>query len=365
MFLQVVLFLAALVFLYYGIRNFLESIQITDLNTKAVFISGCDSGFGYLLAIKCAQNGLSTFAGCLTEHGMKTIEEMAQKTTGRLIPVQIDVTNEESVQNAVRFVQENLNSKLKFWALVNNAGSLGVHGYDDWCTVEDYAKDLNVNTLGVIRVTHAFMPLLKQSRGRVVAITSVCGRLALPGIGPYTVSKFATEAYINILRQEVREFGIHCAILEPGRFQTSLMDKKALIDRINRAWNRLDNTRKAEYGGEAFKELYCDRWCEFLHDGASLSVNLVVDSYYHAITSNFPRYRYYIGLDSVFLLLLLVPIKIRDFLICDFYSSITGWPPKVITSTFNLFNSYLMLKNTIINWCGKKITRNEIISNHS
>ncbi|VBB33934.1 unnamed protein product [Acanthocheilonema viteae] len=256
MFLQVVLFLAALVFLYYGIRNFLESIQITDLNTKAVFISGCDSGFGYLLAIKCAQNGLSTFAGCLTEHGMKTIEEMAQKTTGRLIPVQIDVTNEESVQNAVRFVQENLNSKLKFWALVNNAGSLGVHGYDDWCTVEDYAKDLNVNTLGVIRVTHAFMPLLKQSRGRVVAITSVCGRLALPGIGPYTVSKFATEAYINILRQEVREFGIHCAILEPGRFQTSLMDKKALIDRINRAWNRLDNTRKAEYGGEAFKELY-------------------------------------------------------------------------------------------------------------
>uniref|UniRef100_A0A0R3RNY2 D-beta-hydroxybutyrate dehydrogenase, mitochondrial n=1 Tax=Elaeophora elaphi TaxID=1147741 RepID=A0A0R3RNY2_9BILA len=141
------------------------------------------------------------------------------------------------------------------WALVNNAGSFGVYGYDDWCTVQDYVKDLDVNTLGVIRLTHAFMPLLKESRGRLVAITSICGRLALPGIGPYTVSKFATEAYLNILRQEVREFGIHCAILEPGRFRTTLMDKKAMTDRINHAWNGLDSTRKAEYGGEAFKEL--------------------------------------------------------------------------------------------------------------
>ncbi|CAG9536894.1 unnamed protein product [Cercopithifilaria johnstoni] len=365
MFLQVLLFFVALIFLYYGICIFLESMQIDNLHSKAVFISGCDSGFGYLLAIKCAQNGLPTFAGCLTEHGMKGIEEVAKKTAGKLIPVKIDVTNEESVQSAVRFVEENLNPNLKLWALVNNAGLLGTCGYDDWCTLQEYGKHLDVNTLGVIRVTHAFMPLLKQSRGRIIAITSICGRLALPGFGPYSVSKFATEAYINILRQEVREFGIHCSILEPGRFRTGLMDRDIMTNHINRAWNRLDNTRKAEYGGEAFKKLYCDRWCEFSYDYASPSLNLVVDSYYHAITSNFPRYRYSIGFDSVFLFLLLIPIKIRDFCICDFHYFITGWPPKLIASKCNLINIYIVLKDTVIGWFGKKTKGNETILNNS
>nr|CRZ22731.1 BMA-DHS-20 [Brugia malayi] len=362
MLLQVLLLIAALIFLYYGIRNYLETIQIANLNSKAVFISGCDSGFGYLLAIKCAKNGLPTFAGCLTEEGMQTIREEAKKTIGMLIPVQIDVTKEDSVQNAVRFVQENLDSKLKLWALVNNAGSFGIYGYDDWCKIEEYEKDLSVNTLGVIRVTHAFLSLLKQSRGRVITITSICGRLALPGIGPYTVSKFATEAYINVLRQEMREFGVQCIILEPGRFRTGLMDKKAMIDRISRVWNRLDNAKKAEYGGEAFKELYCERSCEFFNDGASTSLNLVIDSYYHAITGNFPRCHYCPGLDSIYLLLLLLPTNIRDFLICDLYSFITGWPPKVIPSTFNLINGYFLLKHTIADWFMKKIKGNEIIS---
>ncbi|VDK87833.1 unnamed protein product [Onchocerca ochengi] len=291
---------------------------------------------------------------------MKAIEKIAKNTVGKLIPVHIDVTDEKSVQNAVGFVQENLDSKLKLWALVNNAGSFGIYGYDEWCTVKEYAKNLDVNTLGVIRVTHAFIPLLKQSCGRLITITSICGRLALPGTGPYTVSKFATEAYINILRQELRPFGIHCAILEPGRFRTNLMDKEAMTARINHVWNRLDNARKAEYGGEAFKELYCDRSCEFFYDGASPLLDSVVDSYYHAITSSFPRFRYRLGLDSVYLLLLLIPIRIRDFLVCDFYYSITGWPPKMFTSTLNLINSNSVLKDTIIDWFVKKIKGNEM-----
>uniref|UniRef100_A0A915Q3J7 Uncharacterized protein n=1 Tax=Setaria digitata TaxID=48799 RepID=A0A915Q3J7_9BILA len=314
---------------YYILRSILESVQLNELHSRAVFITGCDSGFGYLLAIKCAKGGLPTFAGCLTEQGMKAIDEAAKCTVGKLIPVNIDVTNEESVKNAASFVKRSLETGIKLWALVNNAGSMGVYGYDQWCTVDEYAKDLDVNTLGVIRVTHAFIPLLKESRGRVITITSVCGRLALSGIGPYTVSKFATEAYINILRQELRAFGIHCSILEPGRFKTTLMDKQAMANRINSAWNRLDDAQKTEYGGEVFKKKYCDRFSEFFYDDASASLNLVIDSYYHAITSISPRFRYCIGRDSFYMVLLLVPIGIRDFLICEFYHWITGWPPKL------------------------------------
>lgn len=68
MLLQLFLLSAVFIFLYYAMRNFLESIKLADLHAKAVFISGCDTGFGYLLAIKCAQNGLPTFAGCLTKN---------------------------------------------------------------------------------------------------------------------------------------------------------------------------------------------------------------------------------------------------------------------------------------------------------
>lgn len=98
----------------------------------------------------------------------------------------------------------------------------------------------------------------------------------------------------------------------------------------------------------------CDRTCEFFHDGASTSLNLVVDSYYHAITTNFPRYRYYVGIDSIYLLLLLLPTYIQDFVTCDVFSFVTGWPPKVTTSGFNLVKSYTMLKDTAIDWCTRR-----------
>ena len=83
--------------------------------------------------------------------------------------------------------------------MVNNAGILGL-GMTDWLTTVDYQRCLDVNTLGVIRCTEAFKPLVKQSHGRIVTVTSQAGRNASVSFGPYTVSKFATEGYMDTVR---------------------------------------------------------------------------------------------------------------------------------------------------------------------
>jgi NAD(P)-dependent dehydrogenase (short-subunit alcohol dehydrogenase family) len=87
------------------------------------------------------------------------------------------------------------------WGLVNNAG-LGHTSPIEWCTMDDYEKILNVNLHGVIRVTTTFLPLVRLSRGRVVNVASIAGRMAHVGLGPYTISKYGVEAFTDTLRFE-------------------------------------------------------------------------------------------------------------------------------------------------------------------
>jgi retinol dehydrogenase-16 len=70
----------------------------------------------------------------------------------------------------------------------------------EWCTMEDYDKILDVNLHGVIRVTTAFLPLVRLSRGRVVNVSSMAGRMVSVGVGPYSISKYGVEAFTDTLR---------------------------------------------------------------------------------------------------------------------------------------------------------------------
>ena len=86
---------------------------------------------------------------------------------------------------------------------MNNAGIVGHFGNDDFLNVGDYQRVLDVNTLGVVRVTQAFKHLIKKSKGRIVTVASVYGRVPGPGVGPYVVSKFAVEAYCDAIRYSI------------------------------------------------------------------------------------------------------------------------------------------------------------------
>ncbi|KAH7722693.1 DHS-16 protein [Aphelenchoides avenae] len=244
--------LLLLVPLYYFARYLWELVELPDLRKRVVFITGADTGFGRLLAIKCAANGLPVFAGCLTEKGIEELKAEAHGLPGSVHAIQVDIRSEESVQSAVDYVKKNLQGGQYLWAIVNNAGVYRICP-DAWTTLRDYEETLNVNLYGVIRVTHAFLPLLKRSRGRTISVSSVAGRYALANIAPYSISKFGIEAYMDSIRREYRPFGIRCSILEPGAFKSGICTPNLLANGIENHWNRLSDEVKEEYG-EEFKD---------------------------------------------------------------------------------------------------------------
>ena len=105
-----ILFIFSIILCYYIFRFFIESFSLQNLNHRAVLITGCDTGFGRLLAIKCVNRGIPTFAGCLTSDGTESLE-MELCNSPLLKTLLIDVTSDESVQNAVHYVRNNLSTK--------------------------------------------------------------------------------------------------------------------------------------------------------------------------------------------------------------------------------------------------------------
>ncbi|KAE9415976.1 hypothetical protein Angca_007606, partial [Angiostrongylus cantonensis] len=291
-----------------------ELFRIENLSSKAVLITGCDSGFGRELALQCVDKGFTVFAGCLTEKG-----EIALRTdcsSPKLHTVSLDVRSHESIRKAKEYVLSHLKQGLQLWGVVNNAGIFSCFGPDDWTTVDDYVKATDVNTFGVIRITQAFKKYIKHSEGRIVTVTSVNGRLSTPAAGPYVVSKFGTEAYMDAIRQELYGYGVKVCILEPGIFRTALIDKQAMISRVASVWSKLDDETKDEYG-EKYKNYFGTMWNECYWEMSSSKTHYVINNYIHALTARYPRHRYYCGWDAilVFIPLSLSPTWWSDFVI--------------------------------------------------
>uniref|UniRef100_A0A8R1Y821 Dehydrogenase n=1 Tax=Pristionchus pacificus TaxID=54126 RepID=A0A8R1Y821_PRIPA len=304
-------FIAFIIAAYYAYRYYWELETVGDYSKKAVFISGCDSGFGRALAIKCANAGLTVFAGCLTKQGEDTLQ--AETKGLSLFTCPLDVTKDESVAEARKFVDKNLKKGIKLWAVVANAGVFTCYGPDDWCTMEDYKFSVEINTFGVVRCVQAFMDLIKENEGRIVAVSSVAGRVSVPASAPYSVAKYGVEAYIDCVRQETARWGVKCSLLEPGAFKTALLDKDAMRKRVDSKYNAM-TPAKREAWGEEFKEWFINNWNNTLHSFGSSNINIVVNNYFHAVTAKYPRCRYLCGLDAV---LFFLPFSLLDARIQD------------------------------------------------
>ncbi|KAL3072110.1 hypothetical protein niasHS_016285 [Heterodera schachtii] len=313
-----ILFLPLLVFIYYALRYLWELIPLQNASKRAVFVTGCDSGFGYLLALKLAQYGMLTYAGCLTKQGRDELIEEAKKRgiSAKLKTVPLDITQDQSVNDAADFVRKDLNSvgNIELWALVNNAGIFSCFGPDAWTSIDEYKLSMEVNCWGTIRCCQAFLPLLKRSRGRIVSISSVAGRVSVPGGAPYAVAKYGVEAYMDAIRLELQCWGIGCSILEPGMFRTKLINADAMTARVDRAWQKMKPEIKEEYG-ENFKNKFVASWNKLFQELASDRLDHVVDAYFHAVTARFPRCRYRVGWDAI---LLYIPYSFLPTGLADF-----------------------------------------------
>jgi NAD(P)-dependent dehydrogenase (short-subunit alcohol dehydrogenase family) len=196
------LIVAAIVlyFLYRVYRYILPIPWVSNVASRAVLISGCDTGFGHSLAISLDNQGYRVFAACLTQQGK---ENLAKVTTNKCVPFLCDITNLESVADAVKLVKSHTN-----WlhALVNNAGIFDGF-FIDLSSLAVYRRTMEVNFFGHVNMTKSFLPLLlanPRRDSRVVTVTSVAGSVAVPSISAYSASKFALEAFTDALRREMR-----------------------------------------------------------------------------------------------------------------------------------------------------------------
>ncbi|KAH7706720.1 Protein DHS-20 [Aphelenchoides avenae] len=239
--------------------------------------------------------------------GISSLKEEAPQVNAVLL----DVRSDESVKAAAQYVKDSLSDGQFLWAIVNNAG-VTHRGLDAWLDVAEYKEVADINLFGIIRVTHAFLPMLKKSKGRIIAISSVCGRSAPTAAAAYCVTKYGTEAYMDSirwaqlterfmymreLRRELRPYGIWCSILEPGSFKTGIITAENIKQRIERHWKNLSDELKEEYGekykDQLIRDLY-EKWATTATD----NLDDVVGSYYHAITARWPRNRYRCGWDT-------------------------------------------------------------------
>ncbi|NXA02490.1 RDH7 dehydrogenase, partial [Nesospiza acunhae] len=215
--------------------------SVTD---KHVFITGCDSGFGRLLARSLARQGYRVLAACLTPQGAESLR--GDSAGGHLRTVLLDVTRSDSIRRAAEWVHREVGERGLF-GLVNNAGIADPIGPTEWMDIEDFRRVLAVNALGAIEVTLQLLPLLKRARGRVVNTSSVLGRISANG-GGYCISKYCIEAFSDSLRRDMRHFGVKVSIVEPGFFKTNVTDLDSLEASLRQRWERLEPATRSSYG---------------------------------------------------------------------------------------------------------------------
>ncbi len=184
--------------------------------SKVVLVTGASTGIGRAMAEVFAKKGDTVYGGARKP---KDLEELAGITG--IEPIQLDVTHSEDVKQAVEIIS-GAGGGLD--ALVNNAG-IALPGPLMEVPVEEIAKQFEVNAFGVHRLTRACFPLLMESKGRVVNMSSFGGTFVYPFFGAYSMTKFALEAYSDALRRELYPLGIEVVVVRPGRVNTSIWEK--------------------------------------------------------------------------------------------------------------------------------------------
>ena len=181
--------------------------------TRAVLVTGASSGIGRSIAETLAANGFFVYAGARKPADLEALNRIENVQAIRL-----DVTVQAEIDTAVQTIR---GAGRGLYALVNNAGVL-ITGPSAEVGIDQVAWLFDVNVFGVYRVTQAFVPLLIESRGRIVNIGSIAGSIGIRFLGPYSMSKHAIEAYTDALAAELRPLGVQVSIIAPGDYASEI-----------------------------------------------------------------------------------------------------------------------------------------------
>lgn len=252
-----------------------------------VVVTGASTGIGEACALGLADLGFDVLGGVRKESDG---ERLRAQRPERIAPVLLDIVDEGSVRRATAEV-ERATGSAGLAGLVNNAG-IAISGPMEYVPLAELRRQLEVNVIGQVAVTQALLPALRRASGRIVNMSSIGGRIALPLIGPYAASKFALEAVSDSLRRELRPWGIHVSLIEPGGIRTPIWDKSgAAADEV---LGQMPAEAIERYG--PLVEKIRAEADTISREG--LAASAVADAVGHALTSARPRTRYLIGRDA-------------------------------------------------------------------
>jgi NAD(P)-dependent dehydrogenase (short-subunit alcohol dehydrogenase family) len=250
---------------------------------RAVVITGASSGIGRATALHLAADGWRVFAGVRREEDGNAL---AQGSRG-IEPVLLDVTDADSVRAAADHIAAAVGDG-GLQGLVNNAG-IAVAGPLELIGLDDFRAQFEVNVVGVVAVTQALLPLVRAGHGRIVNVSSIGGRVALPLAGPYAASKFAVEALSDSLRRELRPWGIEVSVVNPGAVATPIWDKGDAAAEAQLA--AIPPEGRALYGDamDAMRRVA-------MREGRNgAPPEKIAERIHHALTASRPRTRYLVG----------------------------------------------------------------------
>src|SRR4051812_21427067 len=213
--------------------------------------------------------------------------ELSQQGSDRLTPITLDVTDADQIASARQQVAETVGDQ-GLAGLVNNAG-VGGGGPIEFMPLDEPRSTLEVNLIGQVAVTQAFIPLIRRGQGTIVFIASIGGRVASPFMSPYNTSKFAIEALGESPRHELRPWGIDVVVVEPGSIDTEIWTKGK--EQIRERVEDMPEDARRLYGPQV------SRFGEVLQETASrgISPDKVAEVVHKAIASENPKHRYLVG----------------------------------------------------------------------
>jgi NAD(P)-dependent dehydrogenase (short-subunit alcohol dehydrogenase family) len=267
---------------------------------EIVIITGASSGIGAATARELARRGFHVLAGVRRDQDADAIRGPG------IEPLIIDITNPDHIRALATRVHEDPQSRA-VRALVNNAG-IGVNAPVEVFAIDEWRRLFEVNFFGHIAVTQALLPALIRSKGRVINISSVGGKVAMATYGPYASAKFALEAVSDSLRREIAPFGVEVVVVEPGAVKTKIAGRA--IAKAHEVASNMTPEQSQRYGGlvqaitaQAASET--DRGMSA--DGAAKVIAT-------AVTAHKPRTRYTVGRGAAMgtLMARILPDRILD-----------------------------------------------------
>jgi len=266
------------------------STQTEPLRREILVVTGASTGIGAATARELARRGFHVLAGV-----RRDVDSDALRATN-LEPIMLDITNEAEIALLVKRITDDPERR-PLRALVNNAG-IGVNAPIEALPLSEWRRLFEVNLFGHIAMTQALLPALIESRGTVVNITSVGGKVAMATYGPYAGSKFALEAVSDSLRREVEPLGVKVIVVEPGAVTTEMSARVVVTA------ERITSGMTTEQRGRYATLMHSIIAQAQTYIGKGLPAEEVGRVIADAITSKRPRTRYIVGRDAAMIVCL-------------------------------------------------------------